>query len=114
MHTVPVARKVSLGALVALAMLVGALFIATPQASAERSQCSENTACVWERSGYEGRFSFWGPNTGCHNHEGNPSLRSVWNRTGRTIEIPGRFNIGPGGSISLGGSENSITGLVCT
>jgi Peptidase inhibitor family I36 len=114
MHAVSDARKMFSSALIVLALLVGALLVAAPKASAERSQCSSNTVCVWSQSGYEGNFSQWGPNTGCHNHEGNPSLRSVWNRTNRTIEIPARFNLGPGGAISLTAGEPSITGVICT
>lgn len=114
MHAVSVARKTSLSALLALVVLAGALFLVVPKASAERSQCSGNTVCAWSRSGYEGQFSWWAPNTGCHSHEGNPAIRSIWNNTNKTIEIPARFAIGPGGAISLSAGENSITGLICT
>ncbi len=115
MHTVPVARKMFLSALVALALLAGALFVATPNASADRSQCSSNTVCAWSNSGYIGNFSFWAASDrGCHNHESNPRLRSVWNRTNNTISIPGKgINVGPGGSISLEGGANEITGVIC-
>lgn len=116
MHGALIARKVSLGALVALALLAVALFVATPGASADRSQCSSNTICAWSNSGYIGNFSFWNASDrGCHNHESNPRLRSVWNRTSNTISIPGKgLNIGPGGSISLEGGANEITGVICT
>lgn len=112
MHTVPVARRVPLSALVAFVLLAGALFIATPGASADPSQCSANTVCLWANSDYTGNFSFWAASDrGCHNHEGNPNLRSVWNRTSNTIEIPGRgFRIGPNGRI---GWSEAATGVIC-
>jgi hypothetical protein len=113
MHAVLVTRKILSSAIVALAVLA-VLLVAAPQASADRNQCSGNTVCVWSDSGYIGNFSWWGPGSGCQSHGGNPSLRSVWNRTSNTITIPGRgINIGPGGSISLGSGENSITGVIC-
>lgn len=110
MYFAPVVRKLLLGAIVALTLLV----VATPMASADRNQCSSNTACAWSDSGYIGNFSWWSPGSGCHDHAGNPNLRSVWNRTSNTITIPGRgINVGPGGSISLGAGENSLTGQIC-
>ena len=78
MHVVPVTRKALPSALVALALIVGALFIAAPQASASTSQCNEaNRVCVWALSGWEGNFSWWWGGTGCHNHAENSNLRSV-------------------------------------
>jgi hypothetical protein len=80
-------RKILSSAIVALAVLA-ALLVAARQASADRNQCSGNTVCVWSGSGYIGNFSWWGPGSGCQSH-------------------------GPGGSISLGAGENSITGVIC-
>ena len=115
MHTVPVARKALLSALVALALLTGALLVVAPKASANINQCSANTACVWSNEGWEGQFSWFPLNSGCHFHEGNPSLRSVYNLTSRTIEIPGRnWRIRPREGISLLPGLNSITGQICT
>jgi hypothetical protein len=112
MHANPVARKLFLSALAALALLAGALFVATPTASANLGQCSENTVCLWANEDYTGNFSFWAASDrGCHNHEGNPSLKSVWNRTSNTIEIPGRgFRIAPGAHI---GWSEAATGVIC-
>src|SRR6478672_4597364 len=111
MHTVPVARKVFLSALVALALVAGALFAATPKASASMGQCSANTVCAWSNEGWEGQFSWWALNSGCHFHEGNPRLRSIYNRTSRIIEVPGRsLFIVPGEAISANPGVNSITG----
>lgn len=116
MHAVPVyARKGFLAALVALALLAGALFVATPKASANISQCSANTACAWSNGGWEGQFSWWPLNSGCHFHENNPSIRSIYNRTTRIIEVPGRgLLIFPGEAITLNSGVNSITGQICT
>ena len=115
MHTVPVARKVFLSTLAALALLAGAMFVATPKASAGLGQCSYNTVCAWSEEGWRGNFSWWSLNSGCHNHEGNPRLRSVYNLTTRTIEIPGQGErILPGGTISLQPWMNAITGVICT
>jgi Peptidase inhibitor family I36 len=115
MHAVPVVRKVFLGALVALAFLAGALFVATPKASAALSDCSGGRVCVWSGAGYGGTFSWWGLNTGCHNHAFNPTLRSVYNNTGGFISIPSIgavFN--PFTAASLGAGQPSITGAICT
>jgi hypothetical protein len=63
-------------------------------ASADRNQCSSNTACAWSDSGYIGNFSWWSPGSGCHDHAGNPNLRSVWNRTSRVdpyLSAPARI-----------------------
>lgn len=115
MHAVPVARRALLGALVALALIVGALFIAAPKASASSAQCNTTgRVCVWALANYEGNFSWWGAGTGCHNHAENANLRTVWNRTSHSINIPERGWVAPNSAMILGGGEPSITGLVCT
>jgi len=115
MHAVPVARKALLSALVALALIAGALLMAAPKASASSSQCNEaGRVCVWALANYEGNFSWWGAGTGCHNHAENSNLRTVWNRTSHSINIPERGSVAPNSSIILGAGEPSITGLICT
>ena len=112
MHTVPVARKVFLSALVALTLLVGALFIATPKASASLEQCANGYVCVWELSNFSGAFSAWpASSTGCHSHINNPNIRSAWNRTGYYVRLGGWGTIGPGSSIQL--NSGWITGEIC-
>jgi hypothetical protein len=111
MHTVSVARKLSLGALVALALVVGALFAAAPTASANTEQCSANTVCVWESRDFRGNFSWWYEwDRGCHEHGGNPQIRSWWNRTGHEVTAGRAGNIGhnPGWI-----GEGYINGLIC-
>jgi hypothetical protein len=112
MHTIPVARKVSLSALVALALLAGALFVATPKASASREQCTWGTVCAWSHLNFEGQFSWWwGSNTGCKAHEGNPNLRSFWNRTEWWDQIPGKGrSIAPWEILYV---EPAVTGVIC-
>jgi len=114
MHTALSAHKMFLRALVALALLGGTLFVAVPDAFASKSQCSENTVCVWENSNFTGKFSQWAASeTGCHSHEGNPRIRSGWNRTGLKVRFGGRFTLGPGLAFELGSGENPITGEIC-
>jgi len=111
MHTVLVARKALVGALVALAVLAGALFIAASKASASRSQCSENTVCVWEQPNYEGRFSWWPEeNWGCHTHVTNTPIRSTWNRTFWGVRYGGFGVFGGGSAISNFGP---VYGEIC-
>jgi hypothetical protein len=113
MHTVPAARQGRvLGALVVLALLAVVLFVATPKASAESSQCNESgRVCAWSGGNYNGTFSWWAANTGCHNHEMNPNIRSIWNRTGHTILVQGE-PLGAGFLVS--GGEPPVTGAICT
>jgi hypothetical protein len=60
-------------------------------------QCEQGTMCIWEANGWEGNFSwFAGQNTGCHWHPGLPNIRSAWNRTGFSVELPGYGNIASG------------------
>jgi Peptidase inhibitor family I36 len=112
MHTVPVTRKVFLSALVALALFVGAMFVATPRASASQSQCSRGTVCVWSGSNFDGNFSWWpAGSTGCHSHANNPNLRSGWNRTGYRVRIGGDGFLYP--DYVFNDFGNPVTGLIC-
>lgn len=78
------------------------------------SQCPGNAMCVWSNNDFTGNFSFWNASeTGCHNHEGNPNLRSGVNQTGLNVELGGTGDIlGPGSQFRFleGGS---LTGLIC-
>jgi hypothetical protein len=114
MHTVSTVRKGGvLGALVAPALLAAVLFVATPKASASISQCEPGgKVCAWSGGSATGNFSWWAANTGCHNHAGNPNIRSMYNRTDHDIELPGRGFLGAG--FSFGWAEPAITGLICT
>ena len=111
MHTVPVARKVILGALIALTVLAGALLAAAPKASASLAQCSDGTVCVWSQTDFGGDFSYWGAgDTGCHDHAGI-AVKAIWNRTGYTVNVPGRgVNIGSGGQATF---DQAVTGVIC-
>ena len=114
MHTVSTAREGRvLGALVALALLAAVLFVVTPKASASKSECEPGgKVCGWSGENYTGTFSWWAANTGCHNHEFNPNIRSMYNHTGHDIELPGRGILGAG--FSFPWAEPAITGLICT
>ena len=112
MHTVSTARQRRvLGALVALALLTAVLFVATEKASAT-SQCPGGAVCAWSGANYTGNFSWWAANTGCHNHAGNPNIRSMFNNTGHTINIVGRGSLGA--SFEFGWAEPAITTEICT
>jgi hypothetical protein len=113
MHAVLVARKVVLGAFVAFALFVGALFVAAPKASAGLAQCPANAVCVWQNSDSTGNFSWWpASDTGCHSHVNNPNIRSVYNNTANYWVRPGAAMTVPPGAVYS--RENpAITGDVC-
>jgi hypothetical protein len=113
MQNVSLVRRTVLGALAALALLACALFVAAPKASASLSQCSAGTVCAWENSNFTGNFSQWSASeTGCHNHAGNPKIRSGWNRTGVTVRYGGVIELGPGLAFEKP-TGNAITGEIC-
>jgi hypothetical protein len=108
------ARKVGLGALVGLVMLLAALFVTSPKASAALSDCPSGYMCVWQANNYTGALSYWAASdTGCHNHLGNPDLRSFYNNTSnKTLSLPGwgiSFAPGYGGT----GVSSPYTGALC-
>jgi hypothetical protein len=119
MHNVAVVRTVAvrtvfLSALAALTLLAGALFVAAPKASASVSQCSGNKVCIWAGRNYEGKFDWWAASeTGCHNHEGNPEVRSIYNKTAYNVEVYGRFILQSGIGVSLEPGEGPITSAIC-
>jgi hypothetical protein len=119
MHDVLVMRTTSvrttlLGVLAALTLLAGALCVVPPKASASLSQCSSGHVCVWAARNYEGQFSSWpASNTGCHNHESNPEVRSIANWTGYKVEVVGRFILEAGFAVSLNSWEGPITSAIC-
>lgn len=78
------------------------------------SQCSANTVCMWENNNFTGNFSQWPEsNTGCHNHAGNPKLRSGWNRSSQyRVRVGGALYLWPGEAFQLV-EGNPITGEVC-
>jgi hypothetical protein len=78
------------------------------------SQCSANQVCAWANSDFTGNFSWWAAsNTGCHNHAGNPSIRSGYNRTGYNVRYGGGPTLPPGYAFQLNPGENPITGQIC-
>jgi hypothetical protein len=109
-------EKKKLGCM-ALIMMLGALAVAvfgSGTAEASTAQCSVGYMCVWENNDYTGNFSQWpASNTGCHRHEGNPSLRSGWNRTNWRVQVGGRFTLEPGNFFALGSGTNPVTGEIC-
>lgn len=113
MHSVSTAQRGrALGALMALALLAAVLFVTTPKASAAKSDCAGGWVCAWSGESYTGTFSHWGANTGCHNHEFNPNVRSMYNNTGHDINIVGRGSLGAG--FSFPWAEPPITQEICT
>jgi hypothetical protein len=113
MHTIPVARKVFLSALVALALLAGALLIAVPKASAD-SSCVANMICIWDRVNYEGAKEYYAcERLGTYSTPfGNP-YRSAKNRCGSKYNILntpwGGVCMGPGGDRPSPGYFASLT-----
>lgn len=79
-----------------------------------KSECSANTMCVWSNNDFTGNFSQWPEsNTGCHNHESNPKLRSGWNRTNFRVRIGGAIFLLPGETFVVLSGANPITGEIC-
>ena len=114
MHTAPIEQKrnVFLGALVALALLAGALFASTPMASAKKSQCSLHTVCIWSGSNFTGTFSQWPESeTGCHNHIFNPTFKSGWNRANLNVTF-GTFGVVPP-AVSFSTNGSAFEGNIC-
>jgi hypothetical protein len=113
MHTVPNVRKGFLSALIALAVLAGALFVATPQAHAGFETCPATKVCAY--SGHEGtgtRVDIAGESSGCHFHSGVPFVLSIKNHTGNhNAYIPERGIVLSPGQIHNAGT--AITGEIC-
>jgi Peptidase inhibitor family I36 len=113
MRTATVTRKVSVSALVALALLAGALLIATPKASASMSECPSGAVCIWKNSNFTGPLSIWAASeTGCHTHEANPEIRSGYNRSGHNVQFGGQIELESGLWFEKPGG-NAITGQIC-
>jgi hypothetical protein len=114
MHSVTVKQKAFLGAVVALALLVGSLLLVAPKASASMSECAENHVCIWEKGSWTGTFSQWSASeTGCHNHIFNPTFRSLWNRTSKNVHFGDAGSIPSGEAVSQGAGELSYEGEIC-
>ena len=76
------------------------------------SQCDPNKMCAWQNNNYTGTFSWWWQSdTGCHDHAGNPHLRSFWNRTAYTVRLGGWGNLPSGWQeyVNLG----AVAGQIC-
>ena len=114
MHNALTARKISLSALAALALLAGALFVAAPKASAGAGQCSPTTMCVWQDIAFTGNFSWrYAEDRVCHDHLGNPEIRSAWNRTPYTVALGGKTTLAPTVQWSSGAAWSYVTGWIC-
>lgn len=77
------------------------------------SQCAQGTMCIWQANNFGGNFSWWyGQSTGCVDHNANPEIRSLWNRTGFSAELEGYEHnpIPSGGKITGAGV---YTGYLC-
>jgi hypothetical protein len=77
------------------------------------AQCNQGTMCIWQANNFEGNFSWWfGQSTGCVDHNANPEIRSLWNRTGFSAELEGYAHnpIPSGGKITGAGV---YTGYLC-
>lgn len=78
--------------------------------SAVLSQCPANAVCAWSLNNYQGNFSWWPAwDTGCHNHEYNPTIRSGFNNTGYWVRFGGVVTMAP----YSGFGASSIAGQIC-
>lgn len=97
----------------------GPSYVIEPISASEMStmslaQCSANTVCAWANNDFTGNFSWWpASSTGCHNHAGNPSIRSGYNRTGYNVRYGGGPVLSPGFAFQVNPGENPITGEIC-
>jgi hypothetical protein len=114
MHAFSLERKIFLSALVALALFAGALFASTPKASASLSQCSANSVCIWQLSGWTGEFSRWPASSeGCHNHIFISTFRSGYNNTSLKVRFGTAGVIPPGEAFYATAGEPSYSGEIC-
>jgi hypothetical protein len=114
MYTASLAQRAFLGALAALTLLAGVLFVAAPKASASLSQCPENAVCVWQNWDLTGNFSWWPASSeGCHSHVGNENLRSGWNNTNLKVRWGGSGLAGKPGEEWVDPNGNPVTGEIC-
>jgi hypothetical protein len=106
------AKNLTLSALAALMLLLGALLVAAPNALAGYDSCAPSKVCL-----YAGNFGggqprvFNGEDVGCKTHDGLDPL-SIYNHTGnKYVTIPGRgITILPGQTAEFG---QPVTGLIC-
>jgi Peptidase inhibitor family I36 len=103
--------------LLALPAVLCAFSISASGAAASQQQCFNLDAyqpvCAWSGSEWNGTFSWWpGSSTGCHNHTGNPNLRSFWNNSPYTIRMGGWGTLPSGYGYQIPGS-GSVTGDIC-
>ena len=76
-------------------------------------QCSQGTVCAYENNNWSGQFSWWaGSDTGCHNHLGNPKIRSGWNRTQHFVWY-GTVGVPKGEGFWIPEGQNPVTGKIC-
>jgi len=102
MHNLPVgARSTFLSAWVALVVMVSALLVFAPTASANREDCPAGKVCLWAGPTFGGERAFFnGEETGCH-PLGSIDPRSIWNHTGNhTAIFPFSRTIRPGESFA--------------
>lgn len=111
------ARSVFLSALVGLVVLAGTFFAAAAQASAvgprNKSDCPNNTACLWEGPTFGGNRAFFAASDGgCHSLA-NINPRSAYNNTNnRILNFPtGVFVLFPLQSFS--NLSSGYAGVMC-
>ncbi|GAB7192064.1 hypothetical protein NUM3379_27730 [Kineococcus sp. NUM-3379] len=73
-------------ALIPAAAVVATLLPATP-AAAHYSQCPPGKICLWDDTGYNGRFQAFDGSTGNIGAHMNDRTTSIWNRTGTVVHF---------------------------
>ncbi|MFI8194155.1 peptidase inhibitor family I36 protein [Streptomyces sp. NPDC085946] len=97
-------RLSAIGMVFAATVAFGA--VSTPSASAHYSQCPANELCMWEHTGYEGRFAYTSEPNRNIGADMNDRISSYWNRTDQWFSFytgenwGGKYcvNVGPGSS----------------
>lgn len=101
----------ALSAVAALTMLVSALFVATPQASAAYSDCPGGKVCLFQGYGTGAWAVYDGSDLGCKTHEGVNPL-GIYNHTGnKYVSVPGQNLVILPGQIAQ--FPQPVTGLIC-
>lgn len=71
--------------------------------------------CAWSLANFQGTFSWWHAwDTGCHNHEYNPTIRSGFNNTtSYWVRFGGVVTLAPNSGFSLPAGANPVVGQIC-
>lgn len=92
-----------------LTVTMGTAIVIAPPSTADSSQCSSGSFCVWENSSYSGRFLQSGSSSSNVGDAMNDRMTSYWNRTNQTVAVYEHSNyVGCMLSVAPGSSEAAV------